>query len=97
MSIFFFFARAFFFFSFLKPLFSFLLAGGKASTAVEKEGVAHVLSTIASSSQTQSVMKVTVSGEVTAFFERFEERAPNPYPDWHFWRFEGSLVAYGDF
>jgi hypothetical protein len=60
----------------LKPLFSFLLAGGKASAAVEKEGVAHVLSTVASSSQTQSVMKVTVPGEVTAFFERFEERAP---------------------
>uniref|UniRef100_A0A2N9HAB7 Aminotransferase-like plant mobile domain-containing protein n=1 Tax=Fagus sylvatica TaxID=28930 RepID=A0A2N9HAB7_FAGSY len=69
----------------------------KASVTVEKEGVAHVLSTAPSSFQTHSTMKAIVPGEVAAFFERFEERAPNPYPDWHFWRFEGSLVTYGDF
>ena len=42
-------------------------------------------------------MGMVIHGEVAAFFERFEERALNPHPDWHFWRFEGLLVAYGDF
>ena len=42
-------------------------------------------------------MKAIIPREVAVFFERFEERAPNPYPDWHFWRFEGLLVTYGDF
>ena len=73
------------------------MAGGKAPALVEKEDAAHVLSAVASSSQTQSEVKTVIHGEVAAFFERFEERAPNPYPDWHFWRFEGPLVAYGDF
>ena len=73
------------------------MAGGKAPVPVEKEGVAHVLSAAASSSQTQSAVEMFIPGEVAAFFERFEERASNPYLDWHFWRFEGPLVAYGDF
>ena len=64
---------------------------------MEKESVANVFFAAASSSQTQFAMKAIVPGEVTAFFERFEERAPNPYPDWHFLRFEGLLVTYGDF
>jgi hypothetical protein len=82
----------------LKPPFLFFfLVGAKASATVEKGGVAHVLSAAASSPQTQSVMKAIVPGEVAAFFERFEERTPNPYPDCHFWRFEGPLVTYGDF
>uniref|UniRef100_A0A2N9EG59 Aminotransferase-like plant mobile domain-containing protein n=1 Tax=Fagus sylvatica TaxID=28930 RepID=A0A2N9EG59_FAGSY len=70
---------------------------GKAPVSVEEEGVAHVLSAAASSSQTQSAVGMIIPGEVAAFFERFEERALNPYPDWHFWRFEGPLIAYGDF
>uniref|UniRef100_A0A2N9EIL7 Aminotransferase-like plant mobile domain-containing protein n=1 Tax=Fagus sylvatica TaxID=28930 RepID=A0A2N9EIL7_FAGSY len=62
---------------------------------VEKESVAHVVSAAApSSSQTQSAVGVIIPGRVAAFFASFEERAPNPYPDWHFWRFEGPLVAY---
>uniref|UniRef100_A0A2N9F9W3 Aminotransferase-like plant mobile domain-containing protein n=1 Tax=Fagus sylvatica TaxID=28930 RepID=A0A2N9F9W3_FAGSY len=70
---------------------------GEAPVSVEKEGVAHVVSAAASSSQTQSAVELITPGGVAAFFVRFEERAPNPYPDWHFWRFEGPLVAYGDF
>uniref|UniRef100_A0A2N9GMW1 Aminotransferase-like plant mobile domain-containing protein n=1 Tax=Fagus sylvatica TaxID=28930 RepID=A0A2N9GMW1_FAGSY len=64
---------------------------------VEKESVVHVVSAAASSSQTQSAVEVITPGRVAAFFARFEERAPNPYPDWHFWKFEGPLVAYGNF
>jgi hypothetical protein len=64
---------------------------------VEKESVAHVASAAASSSQTQSAVEVITLGRVAAFFARFEERAPNPYPDWHFWKFEDPLVAYGNF
>ena len=64
---------------------------------MKKEGVANILSVATSSSQTQSTMKAIVPGEVVAFLERFEERAPNPYSNWHFWRFEGPLVTYGDF
>ena len=64
---------------------------------MEKESVAHVVSAAASSSQTQSAVEVITPGRVAAFFARFEERAPNPYLDWHFWKFEVPLVAYGDF
>uniref|UniRef100_A0A2N9IAP6 Aminotransferase-like plant mobile domain-containing protein n=1 Tax=Fagus sylvatica TaxID=28930 RepID=A0A2N9IAP6_FAGSY len=44
---------------------------GKASAAVEKEGVAHVLSTVASSSQTQSAMKRLIAKfeDFTAHFK----------------------------
>ena len=55
------------------------------------------MSAAASSSQTQSTVELLTPGRVAAFFARFKERAPNPYPDWHFWKFEGPLVAYGDF
>uniref|UniRef100_A0A2N9HJJ6 Aminotransferase-like plant mobile domain-containing protein n=1 Tax=Fagus sylvatica TaxID=28930 RepID=A0A2N9HJJ6_FAGSY len=65
--------------------------------SVEKESVAHVVSAAASSSQAQSAVEVIIPGRVAAFFASFEERAPNPYPDWHFWKFEGPLVAYGNF
>jgi hypothetical protein len=74
-----------------------LLAGGETPVYVERESVVHVVSATASSSQTRSAVEIITPGEVAAFFERFEERAPNPYPDWHFWRFEGPLVAYGSF
>uniref|UniRef100_A0A2N9GKF6 Aminotransferase-like plant mobile domain-containing protein n=1 Tax=Fagus sylvatica TaxID=28930 RepID=A0A2N9GKF6_FAGSY len=69
----------------------------EAPVLVEKESVAHVVSAAPSSSQTQSAAEVIIPGRVAAFFARFEERAPNPYPDWHFWKFEGPLVAYGNF
>uniref|UniRef100_A0A2N9J1V2 Aminotransferase-like plant mobile domain-containing protein n=1 Tax=Fagus sylvatica TaxID=28930 RepID=A0A2N9J1V2_FAGSY len=59
--------------------------------------LADEMSATASSSQTRSAVEIITPGEVAAFFERFEERALNPYPDWHFWRFEGPLVAYGSF
>ena len=81
----------------MTPPFPILLAGGETSVYAKKESVVHVVSAAASSSQTRSAVEIVNPGEVAAFFERFEERAPNPYPDWHFWRFEGSLVAYGDF
>ena len=86
-------------FSFFNPpsYFFFFLADVKISATIEKESAANVFSAVASSSQTQFAMKAIVPGEVAAFFERFEERAPNPYPDWHFLRFEGPLVTYGDF
>ena len=51
---------------------------------MEKEGVVHVVSAAAISSQTQSAVKLITPGGVAVFFVRFEERAPNPYPDWHF-------------
>uniref|UniRef100_A0A2N9HIE7 Aminotransferase-like plant mobile domain-containing protein n=1 Tax=Fagus sylvatica TaxID=28930 RepID=A0A2N9HIE7_FAGSY len=69
----------------------------EAPVLVEKESVAHVVSAAPSSSQTRSAVEVIIPGRVAAFFASFEERAPNPYPDWHFWRFEGPLVAYGNF
>ena len=78
------------------PIFI-LLAGGETPVHAEKESVVHVVSAIGSSSQTRSTVETVTPGEVAAFFERFEERAPNPYPDWHFWRFEGPLVAHGPF
>uniref|UniRef100_A0A2N9INI5 Aminotransferase-like plant mobile domain-containing protein n=1 Tax=Fagus sylvatica TaxID=28930 RepID=A0A2N9INI5_FAGSY len=53
---------------------------------MEKESIAHVVSAAPSSSQTQSAVEVIIPGRVAAFFASFEERAPNPYPDWHFWR-----------
>jgi hypothetical protein len=93
----FFFCWGVLFLLFLKTSSCFFLAGGEAPVSVEKEGVAHVVSAAASSSQTQSTVELITPGGVAAFFVRFEERAPNPYPDWHFWRFEGPLVAYGDF
>jgi hypothetical protein len=94
-----------FFFFCLSPLFVtslllfFFLSWSDVETpvSVEKESVAHVVSAAASSSQTQSAVEVITPGRVAAFFARFEERAPNPYPDWHFWKFEGPLVAYGNF
>ena len=61
------------------------------------QSVVHVVSAAASSSQTQSAVELVTPRRVAAFFARFEERAPNSYPDWHFWRFEGPLVAYGNF
>uniref|UniRef100_A0A2N9IFN7 Aminotransferase-like plant mobile domain-containing protein n=1 Tax=Fagus sylvatica TaxID=28930 RepID=A0A2N9IFN7_FAGSY len=64
---------------------------------MEKESIAHVVSAAPSSSQTQSAVEVIIPGRVAVFFASFEERAPNPYPDWHFWKFEGPLVAYGNF
>ena len=85
----------------LLPLFVILFflfrSDVEAPVLVEKESVAHVVSAAPSSSQTPSAVEVIIPGRVAAFFAKFEERAPNPYPDWHFWRFEGPLVAYGIF
>ena len=39
----------------------------------------------------------SVSEEVTDFFREFDKRTPNPHPEWHFWKFNGPLVSYGDF
>jgi hypothetical protein len=89
--------RTYMYIFFLTPPFPILLAGGETPVYAEKESVVHVVSATASSSQTRSVVETVTPGEVAAFFERFEERAPNPYPDWHFWRFEGPLVAHGPF
>uniref|UniRef100_A0A2N9FWF7 Aminotransferase-like plant mobile domain-containing protein n=1 Tax=Fagus sylvatica TaxID=28930 RepID=A0A2N9FWF7_FAGSY len=69
----------------------------EAPVLMEKESIAHVVSAAPSSSQTQSAVEVIIPGRVAVFFASFEERAPNPYPDWHFWKFEGPLVAYGNF
>jgi hypothetical protein len=84
------------FVTFSPPFFLFW-SDVEAPVLVEKESVAHVVSAAPSSSQTQSAVEVIIPGRVAAFFASFEERAPNPYPDWHFWRFEGPLVAYGNF
>jgi hypothetical protein len=78
-------------------LFFFFWSDVETPVSVEKESVAHVVSAAPSSSQTQSAVEVIIPRRVAAFFARFEERAPNPYPDWHFWKFEGPLVAYGNF
>ena len=88
----------FFYISSLFVTFFFLFwSDSETPVPAENEGVAHVMSAAASFSQTQSAVKLLTPGRVAAFFARFEERAPNPYPDWHFWKFEGPLVAYGDF
>ncbi len=39
----------------------------------------------------------SVSEEVVDFFKEFDKRTPNPHPEWHFWKFNGPLVSYGDF
>jgi hypothetical protein len=39
----------------------------------------------------------SVSEEVVDFFKEFDRRTPNPHPEWHFWKFNGPLVSYGDF
>ena len=39
----------------------------------------------------------SVSEEVIDFFKEFDRRTPNPHPEWHFWKFNGPLVSYGDF
>jgi hypothetical protein len=82
---------------FVTFFFFFFWSDVEASVLVEKENVAHVVSAAPSSSQTHSAAEVIIPGRVAAFFARFEERAPNPYPDWHFWKFEGPLVVYGNF
>ena len=84
-------------FFFLTPPFPISIAGGETPVFVEEENVTHVVSATASFSQTRSAVETVTSGGVAAFFGRFEERAPNPHPDWHFWRFEGPLIAYGPF
>ena len=71
----------YFFFTLPFPI---LLASGETSVYVEEENVAHVVSAIASSSQTRFAVETVTSGGVAVFFGRFEERAPNPHPDWHF-------------
>ena len=38
-----------------------------------------------------------ISSEVVDFFREFEKRTPKPHPEWHFWKFKGSLVSFGDF
>uniref|UniRef100_A0A2N9EMJ3 Aminotransferase-like plant mobile domain-containing protein n=1 Tax=Fagus sylvatica TaxID=28930 RepID=A0A2N9EMJ3_FAGSY len=39
----------------------------------------------------------SMSKEVADFFKEFDKRTPNPHPKWHFWKFNGLLVSYGDF
>jgi hypothetical protein len=39
----------------------------------------------------------SVSEEVIDFFKEFDKRTPNPYPERHFWEFNGPLVPFGDF
>ena len=44
-----------------------------------------------------SVEAGAVSGEVVDFFKEFDKRMPKPHPEWHFWKFNGPLVSFGDF
>uniref|UniRef100_A0A2N9FHF1 Aminotransferase-like plant mobile domain-containing protein n=1 Tax=Fagus sylvatica TaxID=28930 RepID=A0A2N9FHF1_FAGSY len=44
-----------------------------------------------------SVEADAISGEVADFFREFDKRTPNPYPEWHFWKFNGPLVSFRDF
>uniref|UniRef100_A0A2N9HQD2 Uncharacterized protein n=1 Tax=Fagus sylvatica TaxID=28930 RepID=A0A2N9HQD2_FAGSY len=44
-----------------------------------------------------SVGAGTISDEVVDFFKEFDKRTPNPHPEWHFWKFNGPLVSFGDF
>ena len=30
-------------------------------------------------------------------YREFDKRMPNPHPKWHFWKFTGPLVSFGDF
>jgi hypothetical protein len=38
-----------------------------------------------------------ISDEIVDFFREFDKRTPNPHLEWHFWRFNGPLVSFGDF
>jgi hypothetical protein len=44
-----------------------------------------------------SVAIGAIFSEVADFFRKFEKRTPSPHPKWYFWKFEGSLVSFGDF
>ena len=44
-----------------------------------------------------SVATGAISSEIVDFFREFEKRTSNPHPVWYFWKFEGSLVSFGDF
>ena len=44
-----------------------------------------------------SVGASTISDEVVDFFREFDKRTSNPHPEWHFWKFNGPLVSFGDF
>ena len=57
------------------------LIGIKTLRLAGMADVTRVLFAAGSSSQTQSAVEMIIPGEVAAFFERFEERAPNPFPD----------------
>ena len=39
----------------------------------------------------------SISDEVIDFFKEFDKRTPNPYPEQHFWEFNGPLMSFGDF
>uniref|UniRef100_A0A2N9IL47 Aminotransferase-like plant mobile domain-containing protein n=1 Tax=Fagus sylvatica TaxID=28930 RepID=A0A2N9IL47_FAGSY len=44
-----------------------------------------------------SVEVGAISGEVADFFREFDKRTLNPHLEWHFWKFNGPLVSFGDF
>ena len=44
-----------------------------------------------------SVGASTISAEAVDSYREFDKRMPNPHPKWHFWKFTGPLVSFGDF
>jgi hypothetical protein len=44
-----------------------------------------------------SVGASAISDEIVDFFREFDKRRLNPHPEWHFWKFDGPLVSFGDF
>ena len=41
-----------------------------------------------------SVGAGTLFGEVANFLKEFDRKTPNPYPEQHFWNFNGPLVPF---
>jgi hypothetical protein len=44
-----------------------------------------------------SVGASAISNEIVDFFREFDKRRLNPHPEWHFWKFNGPFVSFGDF
>uniref|UniRef100_A0A2N9F6Y3 Uncharacterized protein n=1 Tax=Fagus sylvatica TaxID=28930 RepID=A0A2N9F6Y3_FAGSY len=44
-----------------------------------------------------SVGASAISDEIVDFFREFDKRRLNPHPEWHFWKFNGPFVSFGDF
>uniref|UniRef100_A0A2N9EIL9 Uncharacterized protein n=1 Tax=Fagus sylvatica TaxID=28930 RepID=A0A2N9EIL9_FAGSY len=47
--------------------------------------------------RSSSVGASAISDEIVDFFREFDKRRLNPHPEWHFRKFNGPFVSFGDF